>query len=530
MMSAAAVRARLNASAVAPKTLIELTWMDKGKPRRWVGFTFEPIGRRDRRRWHVEYRWERGDDGRLAPLLDDDNDPSVITSTLPRNDVQITNISFPADTTLPNIRSPQGSNSLPTPSLAPAAVQSDATTVLHGPPQESLVEPPSGTQADETLPNLPPAPQLEVTTGGEGDAPDVTAAPHRTNDDEPNTSQDSSDDDSDDEWDQLGFPSPALVANFREGHGASVLPVTLMKARELLPLLDLPVPRLPKIVDQGLAKATRSAHRRLLNFVASNMPASDGLLSATVLATLQQCKTQRKWKHSTMMRYLAGIQGALAILPLYRATTAPVLLNEDPVWRQALKAATLHAKEESPCQPEPATLNDVKTAIRSEQHLGVKIAIILAWVTCARVGCVLQLRVADLSLSEGDTNLAVTFRRGKGVRFRGPYTVHTKLPQAWSALLLRWLRQRKTTLFPANVTGPQVKIALRRALATLEQRSLRRGSLQHLAEMTDIKEEQLLLFSGHSSITTLRRYLNWGSKGRDRKEMMHRAAAALTNP
>ena len=506
-LAAAQIRNILNTSALAPKTLIEIVWLcDDGKKiTHWIGYAFEPTGRsRDRRSWCVEYRWTRGPDGQIEALLDDDGDPSLVSSTLPRSDVPVLQILFPEESvtfhTPARRLEPQPTSKMPERKAPPTPKPKVSTPPPQRPPELHAAAPVA------TRPTQAPA-------------VDAPSSP-------PAADPEDGSDDSDDEWDQLGFPSPALVQGFREGRGASVLPVTLMTAREFRDLLDGPTPRLPHIVDQGLAKDTRAAHRRMLNFVTSTLQPSDRPLAPALLEMIQRSRVQRAWKCSTTMRYLASLQGALALLPLYRIATAPVLLNEDPVWRQALKSAALHAKEEAPRQPEPATLSDVRKAISLEKHLGVKVAILLAWVTCARVGCILQLRLSDLAWSD-NPHLAITFNRGKGVRFRGPYTVHTVLSPAWARLLKRWSAARKTTLFPAQVTGVQVKLALRRSRPNLEQRSLRRGSLQHLAEQTNITEEQLLLFSGHTSVATLRRYLNWGLKGRDRKQMMQCAARAL---
>jgi hypothetical protein len=40
-------------------------------------------------------------------------------------------------------------------------------------------------------------------------------------------------------------------------------------------------------------------------------------------------------------------------------------------------------------------------------------------------------------------------------------------------------------------------------------------------------EDTLMLFSGHTTVATLRRYLNWGMIGSHKKGAMHNAARAL---
>ncbi len=126
------------------------------------------------------------------------------------------------------------------------------------------------------------------------------------------------------------------------------------------------------------------------------------------------------------------------------------------------------------------------------------------------MGCVLQLDASDVVLRP-DLSLSVRFRRGKGARVRGPYTVHTApLSAPNAARLRRWIDQRRSRLFGRETTGPQVRDALRRVHPALEQRSLRRGALQTLALSPGITDEVLMLYSGHTQVATLRRYLSWG--------------------
>lgn len=117
---------------------------------------------------------------------------------------------------------------------------------------------------------------------------------------------------------------------------------------------------------------------------------------------------------------------------------------------------------------------------------------------------------------------------GKGVLFRGPYTVHTLLPVRQAkvaANLLAPLRSHQR-LFPTPTpTHKAVLAALRARNLTLEVRSLRRGALQTLALTTP--EDLLLNFSGHTNVKTLRRYLGWGRILGTVAQATTRAAIAL---
>ena len=150
---------------------------------------------------------------------------------------------------------------------------------------------------------------------------------------------------------------------------------------------------------------------------------------------------------------------------------------------------------------------------------------LLTWLTCGRGGDVLLLKPKDAE--EHATGLRVSFWRGKTVKTRGPYTVFTQMPpeeflEDWKAHVQQATRNQ--FLFQ-GVKGEQIKIALRRVNPRLEQRSLRRGALQTLAA-TNISDEKLLHYSGHTNVTMLRRYLDFG-KVSGEGATLSRAAAAL---
>ena len=145
----------------------------------------------------------------------------------------------------------------------------------------------------------------------------------------------------------------------------------------------------------------------------------------------------------------------------------------------------------------------------------------LGWLTCARIGCIAQLRREDVVLHQSG-NVSVTFRRGKAVRSRGPYTVHSRVPGQWRQLLNNQLQHNH----PFTTSSAQVRDALRTVDRRLEQRSLRRGALQTLAR-AGVEEHDLLHFSGHTTLAMLRRYLDWGRVNNRRAEQQANYADAL---
>lgn len=302
-----------------------------------------------------------------------------------------------------------------------------------------------------------------------------------------------------------------VLAPFRRGNGIPLPAVAALKGSDLRLMMAQPSQPMPHLVQAGLVKTTRQEHLRTLRFLGALPKDCDDLpLPMAIITTFEQTAEARSWRHSTLLKKLATAQGALALLPAYHAAP-PVILTQCPLWRQAMRAAGIAARQELPHQPTPASLSDIKRALTLETCLPTAAAIILAWVTAARTGCVLQLDSQDVQVNT-DRSLSVRFRRGKGARIRGPYTVHTApLEAPMLRRLEKWLAGRRTKLFASATTGDKIRVALRRAKKDLEQRSIRRGSLQALACSPNITDEVLMLFSGHTQVATLRRYLSWGT-------------------
>ena len=318
---------------------------------------------------------------------------------------------------------------------------------------------------------------------------------------------------------------------FRSGSSAPPPLAAAITGEDLLKLLnEAPPPELPALALKGMVSSTHAEHRRILRRLSEEMPA-DCLrrdLPTALVMYLQRKRQQKNWKFSSLLKQLASLQGALTNLPLYIHTSATIQLGGSPVWRQAIRAAGRAARTEFARQPKAITWQQVKEALAKESSLPIFAAVLLSWVTCARTGCILQLTTADV-LVEGEI-LTITFRRGKGaLSRRTQYTVHTMIPPEFLPRLNRWLQTRRDWLFPRELKSWQIKDCLRRVDPEFECRSLRRGAIQQLATTPNITDETILLFSGHSNVVTLRRYLNFGRKALHTRQQMAPAAHHLTN-
>ncbi len=187
-----------------------------------------------------------------------------------------------------------------------------------------------------------------------------------------------------------------------------------------------------------------------------------------------------------MARSMASLQGALRLLPAYRNRSKGVKLPESMVWSLAMRAANGRAKAEIPNQAQACTYEQVRRAVQQTASLPVRVAMILTWSVCGRVGDILKLHRTDIIIpargpaTTGAQPIAVTFRRGKTCHTRGPYTVHTTICEEHLRLVQKWLGERRAWVFPREVKTGCVTTALRAVDPSLECRSMRRGSLQTL--------------------------------------------------
>jgi integrase len=308
--------------------------------------------------------------------------------------------------------------------------------------------------------------------------------------------------------------------------------------------LPIQGPRPHSLGNSAKAIATRKLHLRLLRLVQDRMAEQmlhDCPLPQAIEYVMLREAVEHDWHATTLSRYLAALQGAFTDLPLYSKELWSINLQSDPFYRAAIKAADAAARSAIPSRVIMAMTKDDVVAILAQEHdPTIRSMLILAWVTAGRLGDVAQLAAADVRVKEtvdGTTPCSITFRRGKTIPKRGPYTVDTLLSPQWAEEVKAFLATRtlsdrifSETASPGGVVA-SATAAIRRARPNLEARSLRRGSLQTMAT-NNAKLEALLLYSGHKSVTTLYRYLNWGQvqSGTAAEAAVHAAALLPGSP
>jgi len=281
----------------------------------------------------------------------------------------------------------------------------------------------------------------------------------------------------------------------------------------------------------NIRQAVKDYARCLRNLCQDDtLPCRSWPLIPALLEVCNRRRRARQWRWSTMLRNMCLLQGALQKLPLTHGVPA-VKLSESAEWAAALTFAASQARSERPKFAKICTYANVISAIRMESSRAVRLLLGMSWLLCGRTGDVRQLLPNDVkTMKMGDANggvqITVTFYRGKTIKKRGPYSLHTRAPQELVDLL--GLNEPTQSWVPllGKASVKDVLGSLRRVDSGLENRSVRRGALQALAT-AGVDEPTLLLFSGHAALSMLRRYLGWGSIGEHKVKLMTTAATAL---
>lgn len=221
-----------------------------------------------------------------------------------------------------------------------------------------------------------------------------------------------------------------------------------------------------------------------------------------------------------MLRQMGNTAGALANLSSYDTTRQPILLKDMPSWRSACRTARQRKNQSIVEQKQIITLPSLRRILHDNATpLPIRQLVAIMWLTAARPGCALQLRRENLQwLPSSPDRLGVHFQRGKGAKFRGPYTIHTAIPPNFLPLLKpliddqtsRWL-----WIAPSKNERDRLAKQLNSRLKAENTRyagySLRRGALQHLAGK-GMKAADLMSLSGHTTVKSLQTYLDFGKE------------------
>ncbi len=240
-------------------------------------------------------------------------------------------------------------------------------------------------------------------------------------------------------------------------------------------------------------------------------------LANAIVTVLRERARARYWKASTLVREMGNLAGAISDLPLYSRSPIGFKLGEAAHFAEAMRSAEQLANAEMIGSQPAATIEEMLSAVAWAPDVATKVALALTWCTAGRVGDVLKLQRQNIKLdadflTNGRTHL--TFSRGKGAQLVQPYTVPTICIEEWRTLVHRFMQGMMPTewVFPGGTKtfGPLTNAALRTVNPEYTVRAIRRGALQAMAAAGET-DATLMLFSGHKSVDTLHRYLNWGA-------------------
>lgn len=266
---------------------------------------------------------------------------------------------------------------------------------------------------------------------------------------------------------------------------------------------------------KGLSAPTRSSHMRMLGLVRVSLVQMPDLASLPIPMVCQRVMARTsealRWKPSTALKNAATLQGAMSRLDQYTTNhMRPIKLSEFSLWADFLRYLTKQDRMHAARIPRAATTEEIRILvarfIKDGRHAMAVLAI-FCWTHAARPGDVWKLLREDVTVTA--ERVTITWRRGKVVSSRGPYSTFA-VPGEYVDFLLSFLHSLapKDPIFTGPWRTNNLLRALRTVSPTLELRSLRRGALQTLAAC-GISEDLLMIFSGHASVTTLRRYLGW---------------------
>lgn len=275
-------------------------------------------------------------------------------------------------------------------------------------------------------------------------------------------------------------------------------------------------PTMPEhpIVRGGLTVGTRRAHLRTIAFL-QGLIRQDPLLGKLKLPMFIVVATSKlgknKWAASTSLKFLVQAMSFFIRLDQY-TDFQPIDLRQSKLLSDAVKCYRKQANQDLR-KPRPYTTRaQVKSMLQSIKDSDLRCLLIITWATAARPSNTLTLHKANIRLTESPV---IYWTHAKTSILRGPYSTPVHLGPHLEEVR-NWLATKPSgPLFPSAQTDSgmaKVLKTLRSFLKlqdpTQDMRSLRRGSLIWLAQ-NGMEDRELMVMSGHTQVSTLRRYLQW---------------------
>lgn len=282
-------------------------------------------------------------------------------------------------------------------------------------------------------------------------------------------------------------------------------------------------PHVHHLTWKQMSEGTRKGHIKWLEAIrAMPQPLLTAPLGTAIVELVTRTGSARRWAWGTTQKAFSDIAAALRALPLYTNEWRAIDVRSDPVFSAAYKRAQQNTRTAPQRAPIPLTKEVFTELVKEAMSAEARCLLILSWYLAGRVGDVRQLDPEDVvfgDLKKDKRELSATYRKGKTIGFRGPYTVPTLIPEDQAKCVTALHKKLPLT------TAVQAELAKLVKTKGLELRSIRKGALLHMAA-NGVTLEEMIVFSGHTSVKTLRRYLNWGVA--DKATATRARAAAMT--
>lgn len=299
-------------------------------------------------------------------------------------------------------------------------------------------------------------------------------------------------------------------------------------------------PHIHNISWNAKAHSTRLGHIAMLKLIKA-MPTDivNSPFPTAVVDMILRRATAFKWAWSTISTKLATAKSALRDLPLYTNEPKGIDLSSSPIFntsaQRAQKLARIHATRDETITKgmDSTTYNGLVT--QKGMSAAVRLLLAMSWHFAARVGDMRTVEPGQIKFPPNNTpNLptSVTFTKGKGGAFWGPFTIKAIIPHQLARDMAEFTKERKNNeeLWYASEQRSLSTIISNLNL-DLNLRSIRRGALLDHAGC-GASDNQLILLSGHKREDTLYRYLGWGTASAsaekaaiEREELRNKAAS-----